>query len=87
MRNFLSPLLLVLALLMAIVGFTVIWTGAPETSVALHQARTEGDDPTESALEADLQKRKTEHWTLVGSLFGGSVLLAASSFLVMKPSG
>ena len=86
MRNWLTPFFLVLALLMAILGFATVWTGAPETNTALHQARTVGDEPTESALEEDLQRRKTQHWVLVGTLFGGSVLLAVGAFVVMKPS-
>ncbi|MCA9263545.1 MAG: hypothetical protein KDA60_06830 [Planctomycetales bacterium] len=84
MSNILPPLFLVLALLLAILGFGLWAVGMPEPTVELHEARSTGDESHEEVLEAKLQRDIRNRRVLIGLLFGGSGLMAVSAFLSMS---
>ena len=78
---------MLLALAMFVAGFAVLAFGTPEAGVDLHSARAGGNEAFADVLEHDLVSRQTGHRVLIGLLLGGGVLMAATAFLVMKPSG
>lgn len=84
MNRWLPPLCLVTALAAFIAGFALLAAGLPEPDVRLHQARVGGDEQHRQLLEAELQHRRRRRKTLIGALFGTSVLLTAAAFLSMS---
>jgi len=71
---------LLLALAMAIVGFSMIAFGGPDASVNLHQARAAGDELATDTLEADLEQRQTHRVTMIVLLFVGSGVMTIVGF-------
>ncbi len=84
LKSILPPVCLLLALAMAVVGFSMIAFGGPETTVSLHQARANGDDLATETLEADLEKRQTQRVTMIVLLFVGSGVMTVVGFSSMK---
>jgi succinate dehydrogenase hydrophobic anchor subunit len=72
---------------MLIAGFAIWSIEPPEASADLHAARVHGDDGLRDVLEDQLERRQFARKVLLGSLFGGSVLMVAIAFLSMRPSG
>ena len=87
MREFIPPLCLVLSLLLFIAAFAALAIDSPQPSVELHRARVEADEPYRDALEEQLDRRRLQRKLLIGSLFGMAVIMAATGFLAMRPSG
>ena len=71
---------------MLIAGFAIWAVEAPEEAIELHQARVVGDDALRDVLEAQLAQQQLARKTLLGCLFGGSVLMVVLAFLSMKPT-
>ena len=80
MKAVLPALCLLLALAMAITGFSMIAFGEPEANVSLHQARASGDELTTTTLEDDLQQRQTSRMVMIGLLFAGSGVMTLLAF-------
>lgn len=86
MRHVIPPFCLFLALAMLIAGFAIWAVESPEATTELHSARVSGDDALRDVLEAQLAKQQLARKTLLGCLFGGSVLMVLIAFLSMRPS-
>ena len=86
LKSIVPPICLLLALALAITGFSMLAFGGPEDSVSLHAARASGDELTTSVLEQDLQKRQTARVVLIVSIFVGSGLMTFVAFLSMGGS-
>lgn len=82
-KAILPPFCLLLALAMAITGFSMIAFGGPEASISLHQARATGDELTTNTLEDDLRKRQTSRMVMIGLLFAGSGAMTLIAFASM----
>ncbi len=87
MRGLLPPFCLLIALSLAIAGFALLAVEPPSPSVDFHRARTSGDDGYADVLEANLHRRQLARKVLVGSLFGGSVIMTVAAFATMRPAG
>ena len=85
-RSLFSPLCLLLAIAMAVVGFSMLAFGGPEASLSLHQARATGDELAETTLEADLDARQTQRVTMIVMLFVGSGVMTIVGFGSMQGS-
>ena len=83
-KSILPPACLLLALAMAIVGFSMIAFGGPDDSVSLHQARAAGDELATETFEADLKQRQTQRVTMIVLLFVGSGVMTIVGFGSMK---
>ena len=86
MNRVLPPLCLILALAMLISGFAMLAFGAPEASVEYHRALTAGDEDQADVFKVNLVRRQFARRVLLGSLFGGSVVLVVAAFLLMRPA-
>lgn len=84
LRNVFPPLCLLLALAMAIVGFSMLAFGGPDASVALHQARASGDELSKTTLESDLAHRQTTRVVMIVSLLVGSGVMTLVAFGSMR---
>ena len=84
LRSLFPPLCLLLALSMAIVGFSMLAFGGPEASVSLHEARASGDELATSTLEADLKEKQATRVTLIVLLFVGSGVMTVIAFGSMR---
>ena len=84
LRAILPPFCLLIALAMAITGFSMLAFGAPEAGVSLHEARASGDEQAESTLEADLASRKNQRVTMITLLLVGSGVMTVVAFGSMK---
>lgn len=84
LKAILPPFCLLLALGMAITGFSMIAFGGPEESVNLHAARASGDDLTTNTLEDELQRRQTSRMVMIGLLFAGSGAMTLVGFASMS---
>lgn len=84
LRSMFPPLCLLMALAMAVVGFSMLAFGAPDASVDLHQARAVGDELATDTLEADLEQRQTQRVVMIVSLFVGSGIMTIVAFGSMK---
>lgn len=71
---------LIVAIAMAVVGFSMLAFGEPEASLELHQARANADELATSALEADLEGRQFNRTTMIVLLFLGSGVMTAVGF-------
>ena len=85
MHRFLPPICLFVALAMLISGFAMLMVDAPEASVDYHRARSSGDEDYADVLEASLFRRQFARKVLLGSLFGGSVVMTIAAFFTMRP--
>ena len=83
-RSVFPPLCLILALAMAIVGFSMIAFGGPEAGLALHQARASGDDLSSTTLEEDLEERQTTRMMTIVLLLVGSGVMTVVAFSSMR---
>jgi hypothetical protein len=79
-RSILPPFCLLLAIAMAVVGFSMLAFGNPEASVELHQARASGDELATATLEADLSSRQMKRTTMIVLLFVGSGVMTTVGF-------
>ena len=86
MQKLLPPICLLLALAMFVAGFAVLAFGTPDAAVELHRARAGGNEAFADVLEHDLASRQIGRRVLIRLLLAGGVLMAATAFLVMKPS-
>ena len=86
LRILFPPICLLLALALAIVGFSMLAFGGPEASVSLHEARAKGDELATDTLEADLAERQTDRVVLIASLFAASGVMTIVAFGVMQGS-
>lgn len=86
MKSIVPPLCLLLALALAITGFSMLAFGGPEDSVSLHAARAAGDEMTTSVLEDELRQRQTSRVVLIVSIFIGSGLMTMVAFISMGGS-
>ena len=86
-KAFLPPFCLLLALALAITGFSMIAFGGPEESISLHEARASGDDLTQTTLELDLKQRQTSRVVMIGLLFAGSAAMTLIAFGSMSGPG
>ena len=86
MNQVVPPLCLILSLLLFIAGFAVLAIERPQPGIELHRARVEGDEQHRDLLEQQLQRRRLQRKVLIGSLFGMAVIVAATAFVVMRPS-
>ena len=84
LKTFLPPFCLLLALALAITGFSMIAFGGPEASISLHEARASGDELTTNTLEQDLQQRQTSRMVMIGLLFAGSGAMTLVAFGAMS---
>lgn len=80
------PFCLVLAIAMAVVGFSMLAFGAPEASLDLHQARASGDELATTTLEADLQSRQVKRTAMIVLLFAGSGVMTFVAFGSIRSS-
>ena len=80
LKAVLPPVCLLLALGLAITGFSMIAFGGPEESISLHEARASGDDLTTNTLEDDLLSRQTSRMIMIGLLFAGSGAMTLVAF-------
>ena len=86
-QSIFPPVCLLLAIAMAVVGFSMLAFGGPEASLDLHQARVSGDELAQSTLEADLEQRQTKRITMIVLLFVGSGAMTIVAFSSMKAPG
>jgi len=84
LKAVLPPVCLLLALGLAITGFSMIAFGGPEESISLHEARANGDDLTTDTLEDDLLSRQTSRMVMIGLLFAGSGVMTLVGFGAMS---
>lgn len=80
LKAILPPFCLLLALAMAITGFSMLAFGAPEASISLHQARATGDELSTETLEEDLRQRQRSRIILIAALFAGSGAMTLVAF-------
>lgn len=80
------PSCLVLAIAMAVVGFSMLAFGAPEASLDLHQARASGDELVTTTLEADLESRQMKRTAMIVLLFAGSGVMTLVAIGSIKSS-
>lgn len=85
-KSIAPPICLMLALALAITGFSMLAFGGPEDSISLHQARASGDELTTSVLEKDLHQRQTSRVVLIVSTFVGSGVMTLVAFFSMGES-
>ncbi len=83
LRSLASPLCLLLALVLLILGFASLSYDAPSAPIELHQARTVGDLAYEEQLESRLARRQFSRTVLLVGFFSGSALALALAFLLM----
>ena len=81
------PLCLVLSLLLLIAGFILVSIDRPEPTVALHAATAADNEKQRDLLEKQLEHKRFQRRVLIGATFGMSLILGATGFLAMKPSG
>ena len=86
LKSIFPPLCLMLALALAITGFSMLAFGGPEESVSLHAARATGDELTTSVLEDDLSTRQTRRVVLITLIFVGSGVMTLVAFVSMGES-
>jgi|MudIll2142460700_1097286.scaffolds.fasta_scaffold1437587_1 uncharacterized protein (UPF0254 family) len=86
MHRFLAPVCLVLCLALLVTAFALLAIDAPEPNVALHQARTLGDEAMTEVLERDLARRIWLRRALIGALFVGAAGLGVGAFLTVSGS-
>lgn len=79
-RSIVPPACLLLAISLAVVGFSMLAFGGPEVSLDLHQARVSGDELSQTTLEADLASRQTQRITMIVLLFVGSGIMTIVAF-------
>ena len=84
MSKFVSPFCLLLALALLVAAGAIIASGAPAENVAIHAARSGGDELVENALTSRLAGRILVRRLLLAGLFCGSILLTILSFLSMR---
>ena len=84
MHEVVPPLCFLLAFTLFVTGFSLIAIGFPDASVELHQARASGDEMFTETLEADLQKRRFTHGTLITLSLVGSVFVTMAGFRAMQ---
>ena len=80
LRAVFPPACLLLALALAIVGFSMLAFGAPEDTVSLHAARAAGDELSTEVLEADLEQRQTSRVMTIVLIFCGSGVMTLVAF-------
>ncbi|MEO1525587.1 MAG: hypothetical protein AAFX06_09125 [Planctomycetota bacterium] len=85
-KSLLPPFCLLLALALAITGFSILAFGGPEASVSLHAARAEGDERVSKPMEANLKQRQTKRMVTIVGLFAGSAAMTAVAFASMGES-
>ena len=83
MKSLLPPFCLLLALALAITGFSMLAFGGPEASVSLHAARAAGDDLLTEPMEENLKKRQTSRIVTIVGLFVGSGTMTMIAFASM----
>ena len=83
LKAVLPPVCLLLALALAVTGFSMIAFGEPEPSISLHEARASGDELSESTLEADLKQRQFSRTLFITMLFVGSGAMTIVAFSSM----
>ena len=83
-RSIFPPICLLMAIAMAVVGFSMLAFGGPDASLNLHEARVSGDELTTTTLEADLKRRQTQRVTTIVLLFVGSGVMTMVAFGAMK---
>ena len=83
LKSILPPVCLLLALALAVTGFSVIAFGGPEASVSLHEARASGDELTKETLEEELARQKLSRGVFITMLFVGSGVMTIVAFAAM----
>ena len=86
MNGLIAPVCLVLCLALLVTGFALLAIDPPQPSMALHQARINGDDATRKLLEADLKRQIWLRRALIAALFGAAVFLGVSGFWAVRGS-
>ena len=86
MMSLLSPICLILALLLAIVGFGLCAVEMPSSSVELHAARAAGDSDATAQLERHLHNEQWQRRALITGLFVGSAVMFTLAFTSLSNS-
>ena len=86
MHKYLPLLCLLIALAMAIAGFTLASLPKPQPSVALHEATVGQDDQHRELLENRLRKDRRVRTYLIAGLLTFSVVFTVAGFRSMRPS-
>lgn len=86
MNRFLPPLCLLMALAMAISGFTLASLPRPQPSIELHEATIGQDDQQRELLEKRLRRDRRMRTYLIASLLTCSVVFTVAAFRSMRPS-
>lgn len=84
MRQFISPLCLLLALAMLITGFAIWAVEPPQPNMDLHRARVTGDEAYTEVLEDQLAAQRWSRNALLVGLFGGSGLMVLIAFFMIS---
>jgi hypothetical protein len=84
LRALLPPCALVLALILAVSAFALLWVGEPEVGIELHRARLNPDQNYAAPLEERFESKKWAYRVGVGVLFTSATLSVAGGFWAMK---
>ncbi len=84
MHRLVSPLCLLLALAMVIVGFALLAVDPPQPSTQLHKARAAGDDAYGDAIEAAVRRRRWTRKALLVCLFVGAGIFTVTAFACLR---
>ncbi len=77
---------LLLALVLLVLGFAMLFQDGPSTPLELHEVRSTGDLVYQERLESSLARKRNLRVVVIVGLFSGAVLSALLAFLVMDDS-